>query len=149
MRCLPLKKGEWIKHFEARKQRPPTQDEINAWISDITPYHFDSLRQKAVDVFDTAARDYMRDEVEAAKEQALNSAIVREVKAAGVWWKQLLMALAMAILAPLILGAVIVFGDRFSHYPTPAEVARALAGQTPAGAPPAPEPRAPQAPAAP
>lgn len=121
-----FEKSEWISHFEARGGRPPNQDEIDAWIGDITTYQFNGMRQKAADLFDAAARTYMRDEIEGLEERALNSAIVAEVKAAGVWWKQFLMALAMAILAPLILGAVIVFGSGFSHYPTPLDIAHRI-----------------------
>ncbi len=127
-------KSEWTLHFEAKRGRQPTQDEIDAWIGDITTYQFNGMRQKAADLFDAAARTYMREEIEGIQERALNSAIVAEVKAAGVWWKQFLMALAMSILAPLILGAVIVFGHGFSLYPTPTDFAHRIdpsAGEAP------------------
>lgn len=90
-------KSGWVSHFEAKSVRLPNQDEVDAWIVDITTYQFDGMRQKAADLFDAAARAYMRDEIEGIQERALNSAIVAEVKAAGVWWKQFLMAVAMAI----------------------------------------------------
>jgi len=143
-----FEKSEWISHLEAKRGREPDQGEIGTWIGDITRYQFNGMRQKAADLFDAAARAYMRDEIEGIEERALNSAIVAEVKAAGVWWKQFLMALAMAILAPLILGAVIVFGNWFSLYPTPSDFAHRIEPPAPA-APAAPAAKTAQPPAGP
>ncbi len=134
-------KSEWISHFEAKRGQVPNQAEIDAWIGDITTYQFTGMRQKAADLFDAAARTYMRDEIEGLEERALNSAIVAEVRAAGVWWKQLLTALAMSILAPLILGAIIVFGHGVSLYPTPSDVAHRIEPSIPdAASPPTAKP---------
>lgn len=130
-----FEKSEWISHFESTRGRQPHPVEIDAWIGDITPYQFAGMRQKAADLFDAAARSYMREEIEGLEERALNSAIVAEVKAAGVWWKQFLMALTMAILAPLILGGIIVFGNGYSRYPTPSDFAHRIEPPAPPAGP--------------
>lgn len=99
-------KREWIKHRESLTGHAPSQEEIDAWISNISDYQFRNMGDKAVDFFDEAAREYLADEIAAAKEEALRSAVVSEVKAASAFWKQLAMALATSILAPLLLGGI-------------------------------------------
>ena len=101
-------KQERIKLFEQRG-RPPTQEEIDDWISNLTEWRFSQMRQEAIQFFDTAARGYLQDEIAAGKDEVLRSALIREVRAAGSFWKQLSIALVTAILAPLIIGAVIAF----------------------------------------
>lgn len=102
-------KQQWIKLFEKRHGRPPDQMEIDEWISNLTEWRFSQMRQEAVQFFDNAARHYLEEEISNGKEEVLRSALIREVKAAGSFWKQLAIALATAILAPLIIGAVIAF----------------------------------------
>ena len=62
--------------------------------------------------------------MEAADERALSSAIVAQVRNAGAWYKQLAMALTTAIVAPLILGGVILGARYYSTLPTPADIAK-------------------------
>jgi hypothetical protein len=100
-------KSEWMRHWEKSKGQPPTSTEIDNWISNLTDYQFNQMRAKAFEFFDTAARDYLADEIEAARQEALRSAIVTEVKASGGFWRQLSLALITAVLAPIIIGGVI------------------------------------------
>lgn len=102
-----FEKSEWMDHFAQRTGRSPTQADIDIWIADQSDHRFADMRKQAVDLFDVAARNYFRDEMEAADERALSSAIVAQVRSAGAFWKQLAMALITAIVAPLILGGVI------------------------------------------
>lgn len=102
-------KQEWIKLFEQRHGRQPNQAEADEWISNVTEWRFSQMRQEAIQFFDNAARRYLDEEIADGKEEVLRSALIREVKAAGSFWKQLAIALVTAILAPLIIGAVIAF----------------------------------------
>ncbi len=98
---------EWVELFKQKNGSEPTQDQIDEWISNITDWRFLQMRNEAAGFFDTAARAYLSDDIEAAKTEALHSAILTEVRQAGTFWRQFGMALATAILAPLILGGII------------------------------------------
>lgn len=118
---------EWHKLFERQKAQPPSQAEIDGWVSQITNWRFDQMRDEAARFFDSAARAYMADEMEAAKRAVFQDAIVREVKAAGGLWRQLFLALVAAILAPLIIGAVIAVAINYDKfYPTIGSVSEHL-----------------------
>jgi hypothetical protein len=119
---------EWHKLFVQQKGQPPSQAEIDGWVSQITSWRFDQMREEAVRFFDKAARDYLAEEMEEAKRAVFQDTIVREVKAAGGLWRQLFLALIAAILAPLIIGAIIAVAlsyDKF--YPTIGSVSDRLA----------------------
>jgi hypothetical protein len=73
----------WIKLREQRKGEPPSQAEIDDWISNLTDLRFAQMRQQAIQFFDTAARRYLAEEIEEGRQEALRSALVREVRAAG------------------------------------------------------------------
>jgi hypothetical protein len=102
------------------------------------------MREEAVRFFDNAAREYLAEEMEEAKEAVFQDTIIREVKAAGGLWRQLFLALIAAILAPLIIGAMIAVAityDKF--YPTIGSVSEHLAKpptETPDKAAPIPKP---------
>jgi hypothetical protein len=66
------------------------------------------MRDEAVQFFDTAARNYLEDEIAGIKTDLLTSTIVAEVRAAGGFWRQLAMQVITAIIAPLIIGLLIV-----------------------------------------
>lgn len=102
-------KSEWIKLFEQQKSRAPSQEEIDDWICNLTEWRLSQMRQEAVQFFDGAARRYLEEEIAEGQEEVLRSALIREVKAAGSFGRQMAIALATAILAPLIIGGVIAF----------------------------------------
>jgi hypothetical protein len=137
-----FQRREWVGHFTARRGTPPAPGDIDAWIGNLTDYDFDQMRTRAATVFDLAARAYMAPDVEAAREEALRDALLREirgvtevqkselgaavasVKAAGSFWTQLGVALLTAIIAPLIIGGVIVFALAFSdRFPSIRDIA--------------------------
>lgn len=122
-----FEKYEWMQDYQAERGEMPSQAEIDAWISQITRSRFVVMREEAARLFDVAAREYLKADIEAEKEKAVNKSILAEVRAAGSVWKQLLIAVFTSILAPLILGGVIVAAltwDRFA--PTAAGVAERL-----------------------
>jgi hypothetical protein len=102
-----VEKYEWFTHVENETGKPPTQQEIDRWISQITPFRYGNMREKAAQLFDEAARRYLHPEIERQKEAAVRESILSEVRAAGAFWKQLTVALITAVLAPIIIGGVI------------------------------------------
>jgi hypothetical protein len=118
---------EWCRLFEEQNNKPPTQAEVDVWVSQITEWRFGQMRDEAVRFFDKAARAYLGDEIEAYKTAVFQDTIVREVKVAGGFWRQLFLALMAAILAPLIIGSIIAIAivyDKF--YPTIGSVSERL-----------------------
>jgi hypothetical protein len=102
-------KRDWIEHFRQRNGREPSQDEIDEWIANLPGNRFDKISAEAMSFFDMSARDYLRGEMDQMRKHLLQTEIVRQVRAASGWWRQLAIALMTAILAPLLIGAVIVF----------------------------------------
>lgn len=100
-------KQQWLELFEKQKGRRPTQEEVDDWIAQITDWRFGQMREEAIQFFDTAARTYLADEMEAARKDVFQDTVIREVKAAGGFWRQLAMQVITAILAPLLIGLVI------------------------------------------
>jgi hypothetical protein len=77
------------------------------------------MRDEAIRFFDKAARAYLADEVEDLKKQVFQDTIIREVKAAGGFWRQLALAVIGAVLSPLIIGLVIASALLYDKwYPT-------------------------------
>ncbi|WP_349371566.1 hypothetical protein [Salinarimonas sp.] len=101
-------KRDWIEHFRQRNGREPSQTEIEEWIVNLPENRFDKISAEAMSFFDLSARDYLRGEIEQMREHILHTEIVRQVRAVSGWWRQLAIALMTAILAPLLIGAVIV-----------------------------------------
>lgn len=110
---------EWHNLIESQRKAPPTQPEIDAWVSQITTWRFDQMREEAVRFFDKAARAYLADEIEDLKTQVFQDTIIREVKAAGGFWRQLALAVIGAVLSPLIIGLIIASALLYDKwYPT-------------------------------
>lgn len=120
-------KREWIKLFESRNAgRSPSQSDIDNWISNLTDSQFTGMRIGAQGFFVEAANSFFEDRLEAERAEILRSAVVREVKSASAWWKQLVMALITAIVAPLILGGLLAAGYFWSLLPSPGDLANRL-----------------------
>ncbi|MEH3146832.1 MAG: hypothetical protein PGN34_16120 [Methylobacterium frigidaeris] len=103
-----FERREWLSHHTAARGHPPSEAEVEVWIGNITDYQLDQMRSRAATFFDVAARAYMADEIEEARQETLKGAIVREVKAAGNFWRQLFIATATAIIAPVTIGLIVV-----------------------------------------
>ncbi|MBU1315694.1 MAG: hypothetical protein KJ947_15805 [Alphaproteobacteria bacterium] len=100
-------KSKWIEHFFNQHGTSPSAEQTEQWISNITDQHFEHMRLKAARYFDAAARLYMREEMDEEKKNVLESSIIKEVKAAGSFWRQIGTAVLTAVLAPIIIGGVI------------------------------------------
>lgn len=109
-----LRKGQWIDHFKSRNDgRAPTQAEIDSWISELTAYDFNRMRTEAADFFDTAAREYLEDEIERQRAEAVENSILAEVRRSTSPLRHIAIALLMAIVAPIILGGIVFFVSLF------------------------------------
>lgn len=73
---------EWFAYRTREDGREPTEEMVAAWTADFTPHSFEQLRLRAQSFFDFAARDYMQDEIEAARQETLKSGVLREVSSA-------------------------------------------------------------------
>lgn len=100
-------KAKWIEHFAIQNGKSPSIADTERWISNITDQHFEHMRLKAARYFDAAAREYMRAEIEQGKKDVLETSIIKEVKAAGSFWRQIGIAILTAVLAPIIIGGII------------------------------------------
>lgn len=118
-------KREWIRLFEAQhNNQAPSQQDIDNWISNITPRQFDDMREEAERFFDAAARTYLEDEIQQEKRTAIDQSILSEIKHYTSPWRHVGIALIFAIVAPIILGGVIYFLNVFDvtfpiHFPVP------------------------------
>ena len=101
-------KYQWMELFKQQTGDYPTEEEAVRWISQITNFRFAGYREDAARLFDSAARSYMAEEIEREKQRAVRESILNEVRAAASWWRQTGIALITAILAPLIIGSLIV-----------------------------------------
>ena len=112
-------KREWTKLYEKdHNGQAATQQDIDQWISNITDLQFNEMKEEAARFFDSAARDYLKDEMEDEKKEAVNQSILSEVKGFTSPWRHLGIALLMAVLAPIILGGIIFFFGIFdSSFP--------------------------------
>jgi hypothetical protein len=132
---LTLDKFEWVEECEKRNA-VPTQAEMDGWISQITTGRVQQARERAAQFFDESARLYLADEFEEARKKAIDEAIVSSVqsavttiKSAGNFWKQAGLAMVTAVLAPVIIGAIIVAAGAYDHFMvTPTKFSDALGG---------------------
>jgi hypothetical protein len=135
-----FEKFQWHAQFEHDHGAPPSETDSERWIIDITPSRFANMREEAARVFDSSARKYLFNDIEAQKEEAVRTSILNEVRAASSFWRQLSTALITAILAPLIIGGMIAAALTYDHVaPLAGEVAKRLGPA--ATAPPVPSPR--------
>ena len=120
-----FEKYEWYKQFEAKKGVPPTPAEFNDWISQITESRIKVWRENAAKFFAEAAATYMRDYIAQERQNALNDHLITLIDTkldknaealrdrldlfsrATALWKQILVAVVIAILSPIILGLLI------------------------------------------
>jgi len=109
------KKSEWIKHFQKHTEnRLPNREEIDNWISQLTDYDFDRMRDEAAEFFHASAEDHLEEYIENQKKEAVDSSILSEVRSTMTRvkyftspWKHLGIALLMAVIAPVLLGGVL------------------------------------------
>jgi hypothetical protein len=132
-----FEKYDWVEQFEKDTGHIPSQADIDQWISHITPNRFNSIRKAAAELFDIAARRYLADEIAEERQHAVDTSILDAVKSASAFWKQAALALITAILAPLIIGGMILAVGAYDHfYPTATDVSRALPPRAEPAAPP-------------
>lgn len=78
----------------------------------------DAFRGEAADYFDIASKEYLADYVEAEKKKAVDGSILSAVEKHISPTRDALIALCMAIMAPIVLGGVIfLIGIFDSNFP--------------------------------
>ena len=140
-----FEKVEWAKEITTRSGNPPDQATTDAWIANWTDIQFLRLTFTASEYFDRAARDYMTDEIEEAKQSVRTESIIREVRAAGGFWRQLFFATLTAILGPLLIAGLLVLAAGVKNIPTPTDIVDYVARKppmAPTGPAPTPQPSA-------
>jgi hypothetical protein len=65
------------------------------------------MRNEAAGFFDDSAKEYLREYTAERERTAVNDSILRQVKSYANPWKDILIAIICAIVAPLILGAAL------------------------------------------
>ena len=121
-------KYDWVKKYERKFGKPPSQAEIDKWIEDITPRRLETMDRNAVALFDNAARRYLADEIEAQQKQAVDQSILREVRSATSLTKQIALAVITAVLTPLILGALVAAAYSYDRFmPSATTVSHSIA----------------------
>lgn len=100
-------KKQWVEHFAKQNGRPPDQGEIDGWIAQKSDYDFTRMRREAADFFDEAAKEYLASHIETEKINAVSSSILGEIKRYTSPWKDLGIAMLMAVIAPILVGTVL------------------------------------------
>lgn len=133
-----FEKYDWVQSFETSNGTPPSAQDTDNWITQITDHRIAVWRDSAVRFFDGAARAYLATEIERQKKDAVDQSILNEIRnrdqvifaelrKASVWYKQIGVALVTAILAPLIIGALIVAARAYDLFmPTSTGVSNKL-----------------------
>ena len=134
----------WIRHQVKDGKPYPTPQEIDDHIAhNIPESHFIDIENNALELFVEVSLDILKETIDEKIREAVDQSVVHEVKAhqegalaefrkSGNLWRQLGMALITAIVAPLILGAILVLINAYSHYASPADVATHMAAPAPA-----------------
>jgi hypothetical protein len=144
------RKSHWIEKYREVHGTSPSQENIDVWISEISDYEFSTMRDRATEVFHNAAVEYMKDDIEKAKEEGSKDAVALsiksiewQIKSVGLFRNQLAIALMTAILTPFILGGAIFFLKNYEdHMPSALQIFKDRSATNPPGAPiPNPEPR--------
>jgi hypothetical protein len=138
---------DWIAKQIIDGDRHPAQDEIDAHIQkNLTERYFQGLEDKALQLFGEAALDLLEGRIEAERQDAVqqsilgaieahNKATLAEVSKGSNIWRQGLLALGTALLAPIFLGLLIVAYRAYSSYATPTDVQNAIEGPATPGKP--------------
>jgi hypothetical protein len=73
-------KYDWVEHFEQRHGREPSPGETDEWIANLPESRLTEIRDSAQAVFEDAAREFMEEQIEVAKAEAIDGSILREVR---------------------------------------------------------------------
>ena len=65
---------EWVEHEEQRQGRPPTDEEINAWIAQIPDARLKRIRDEALESFGLAAKTFLEPEILRQRQEAASPA---------------------------------------------------------------------------
>ena len=74
------KKKKWIEHYaNGNGGASPNQGQIDGWISQLTEYDFQQMRNEAGAIFDSAAKEYLDSYIQEEKKRAVDTSMLNEV----------------------------------------------------------------------
>jgi hypothetical protein len=73
-------KYDWVDRFELRYGREPSPAETDEWIASLPDRRLAEIQNAVLTFFEAAARQLMRGHIEAAKAEAIDGSILREVR---------------------------------------------------------------------
>lgn len=87
-------KYDWVTHRQAQADRAPTDEEVTAWIADLTNSWLREIWNGATEFFNDAAGRYLADRLEAERAKAVDTSILGRVAAmaqtverrTSFWW---------------------------------------------------------------
>ena len=124
-------KYDWMALFEERYGHPPAEEQANEWTASLPASRLNEIRATAVAFFTDAATAYSLPQIEAARDEAVSSSILAEVKrlnldlagkvehatSFGGTWKQ---GLFLGVAASFAFAALVIAGGFiFDRDPSP------------------------------
>jgi hypothetical protein len=127
---------EWYEQMEKERGKVPTPHEINDWIAQITKTRIQVWGDSAARTFDSAARAYLEDEFAKKRQEILDNSVVSRIKESletfgedlrnavatvqksSSFGNVLFTSFIAAILAPIILGLIILAIQAADLWPT-------------------------------
>ncbi len=120
-------KYEWMQKFEELNGRLPAIEEENNWISQLPDSRLNEITEEAYRFFDFAARNYLADEIERERKEAIDSSILSEVRRSTSFLNTALPNLFIGVIASLVFSClVIVMGIIYAHDPSPIALYKAI-----------------------
>jgi hypothetical protein len=135
-----FEKFEWYEQVSSQRGTPPSEQELNEWISQITGTRIKVWGESAARTFDAAARTYLKDEIDKRCQEAAQNGVISRIKEEMANFKTtlesstkdvrksssfptvLFISLVTAILTPIILGLAIVGVRAADLWPTPSQI---------------------------
>jgi hypothetical protein len=137
-------KFDWFDKFIDTHGREPTQDEINAWISELPDSRLDEIHDTARRVFRSAAREYMAEQMKAAEKRAVDTSILAEivrhnkqttdyVRSKMSFWRNLFPNIGIGFVSSVIFAVVIILASLiFTRDPSPIALYKSATQPAPA-----------------
>jgi len=96
---------DWVAHFQSQHDAEPTAAQIAEWFLDKPESYFVAKEKRAEEWYAGFARTYLRDEIEATKDEAVRGTVGK----LGKFWPNFWRGLAVVIIGNAIVILVITF----------------------------------------
>lgn len=144
--AFAVAKFDWFDKFATTQARAPTQDEVDAWISQLPDSRLDEIHDAAGQVFRTAAREYMAERMERAAQKAVRDSVHAEiarhnkqieefVRSATSFSRNLIPNVGIGIISAFIFSVIIIIASLiFTRDPSPLALYKSIdRSDSPAG----------------